>query len=236
MAKTYHPPHVVDKLREICKTGSRRPFIARGANTKRCPSCLMAEFACFCDERKVSSSPIDFVLLFHRDEIHKPTNSGRLIADLFPEQTQAFIWHRNEPEEALLTFLDERKGHCTVLFPRTETAAQQGRIQQFLPLPTASSGQQHTFIVLDGTWKQASKMFHQSTWLKDIPHFEISHQAQRSFLVRHSSHDMQFATAEVVALLLDALGEETHSKMLLNYYQTFNQRCLLSRQRGYTSL
>ncbi|TYL48138.1 tRNA-uridine aminocarboxypropyltransferase [Marinomonas sp. IMCC 4694] len=225
-------PHCVDLLREQSKLNSTRPFVARGANVKRCPHCLMADIACFCHHKTQQLSPINFILLFHRDEIHKPTNSGRLIADLFPQNTKAFLWSRTAPPAELLDTLASQKGHCTLLYPSTETARSQHR-QQRQNLPeTSNESHAHTFIILDGTWKQASKMFHQSDWLKHIPHYELSSEAQRSFLVRHAQHDMQFATAEVTALLLDALGHTSHSKALLTLYQTFNQHCLMSRKRG----
>nr|WP_281003443.1 tRNA-uridine aminocarboxypropyltransferase [Marinomonas posidonica] len=210
-----------------------RPFLARGSNADRCASCLMAKSACFCDQRQTQNAAIHFILLYHRDEIHKPTNSGRLIADLFPNQTQAFIWSRTEPEKALLNQLNENKQHCTLLFPNTLTAQKQGRaMRQQIEVIKENTGKPHTFVILDGTWKQASKMFHQSEWLKTIPHFEINQAAQRSFLVRHSQHDMQFATAEVTAMLLDSLGHKDQSEHLLRYYQAFNQACLNSRKRG----
>ncbi|MBJ7537602.1 tRNA-uridine aminocarboxypropyltransferase [Marinomonas transparens] len=229
---TTRAPHCVDLLRNTCKEASRRPFTARGSNAKRCEFCLMAEFACFCHLRTPQTSPIEFILLFHRDEIHKPTNSGRLIADLFPNDTLAYLWSRTEPSQALLDHLNRKQGNCTLLFPNTETAQIQQRPLRAIPPNTHKQGEKHTFIILDGTWKQASKMFHQSEWLKDIPHFEINNAAQRSFLVRHSSHDMQFATAEVTALLLDTLQHQEESQHLLCYYQTFNQHCLASRKRG----
>lgn len=224
--------HCVDVLREQCKSASMRPFIARGSKAIRCSHCLMAEFACFCHLRENNDSPVDFILLFHRDEIHKPTNSGRLIADLFPDNTQAFLWSRTDPQQDLLNYLSNLQGNCTLLFPNTETAQTQNRQQRTAFPEVNKNSQKHTFIILDGTWKQASKMFHQSEWLKDIPHFEINSEAQRSFLVRHSQHKMQFATAEVTAMLLDSLGYSTASQKLLNYYQAFNAHCLASRKRS----
>jgi hypothetical protein len=192
----------------------------------------MTEFACFCHLRENQTSPVEFILLFHRDEIHKPTNSGRLIADLFPHDTHAYLWSRTEPQQALLDHITSKQGNCTILFPNTQTAKEQNRPFRSV-IPSNTNGDtKHTFIILDGTWKQASKMFHQSHWLKDIPHYEINSEAQRSFLVRHSSHEMQFATAEVTAMLLDTLGHKEHGQHLLHYYQAFNEHCLISRQRG----
>lgn len=224
--------HCVDVLREQCELESMRPFIARGSNAIRCTHCSMADFACFCHLRESNDSPVDFILLFHRDEIHKPTNSGRLIADLFPSNTQAYLWSRTEPQQALLDHLKNQQGNCTLLFPNTETAQAQNRPQRTIFPKVNGNNKRHTFIVLDGTWKQASKMFHQSKWLKKIPHFEINKEVQRSFLVRHSRHQMQFATAEVTAMLFDALGHNTEGQKLLNYYQAFNEHCLASRKRS----
>jgi DTW domain-containing protein YfiP len=192
----------------------------------------MSEFACFCHLRNSGSSSVEFILLFHRDEIHKPTNSGRLIADLFPDDTKAYLWSRTNPPKDLIEYIESKPESCTVLFPNTETAKAQNRMMRATPPNTHKQSSKHTFIILDGTWKQASKMFHQSEWLKPIPHFEINSDAQRSFLVRHSSHQMQFATAEVSAMLLDVLGHTEQSQQLLRYYQIFNKQCLVSRKRG----
>ncbi|MCV2402643.1 DTW domain-containing protein [Marinomonas sp. C2222] len=224
--------HCVDTLREQCKLNSMRPFHARGSNLTRCRQCLMADFSCFCHLRKQQISPINFILIYHRDEIHKPTNSGRLIADLFPDNTQAFLWDRAGPPTDLLELLEREAGNCTILFPNTETAQQQNRNNRKTPPDTRNEQSKHTFIILDGTWKQASKMFHQSKWLSHIPHYEINEKAQRSFLVRHSEHQMQFATAEVTSMLLNALGHMESSEYLLEYYKEFNFRCLASRRRG----
>lgn len=228
-----HPQHCVDKLREQAKQHSQRAFVARGANTTRCPSCLMADFACFCHLRTAQDSPILFTLLYHYTEIHKPTNSGRLIADLFPEHTQAYIWSRTEPEQALLERINHSNQRSIILYPETEKRLilethtnmlpDTGAINTELPLHV---------IVLDATWRLASKMLHQSRWLDAIPTFAISDDTQRSFKVRHAKHENQFATAEVVAMLLAQAGYAEQSHALANYYQIFNEHSLISRRRG----
>jgi Uncharacterized conserved protein len=192
----------------------------------------MAENACFCDERRPTTSPVDFILLYHRDEIFKPTNSGRLIADLFPEQTKAYLWSRTEPDKALLKRLSDLNGKVTILYPETARRISENSIIESEKSAFLERSQQHTFIILDGTWKQASKMLHQSRWLDSIPTLGMSEAQQRTFLVRHSGHEMQFATAEVVSMLLAQLALPVESDQLLSYYQMFNRRCLKSRKRG----
>ncbi|SBT19087.1 DTW domain protein [Marinomonas gallaica] len=222
-----HPLHCVDQLREAAKQNSQRAFIARGANAERCPCCLMASFACFCDQRTPHTSPINFTLLFHYTEIHKPTNSGRLIADLFPEQTKAFIWSRTTPDQELLDHLDLFRGKSIILFPDTEKRT---ALNKDLERPTSLETPINV-IILDATWRLASKMLHQSRWLDDIPIFAVSDDAQRSFKVRHAKHDNQFATAEVVAMLLAQANAETQSTALANYYRVFNDHSMWSRRR-----
>lgn len=227
MTTLKHPPHCVDQLRARAKENSRREFIARGANAERCPSCLMAAFACFCDHRVTSHSPVHFTLLYHYTEIHKPTNSGRLIADLFPQQTDAYLWSRTAPEDALLERLKSFSGNNVILFPTTDKRVAAGTHLSELP----QSKTPLNVIVLDATWRLASKMLHQSRWLDDIATFAINEDAIRSFKVRHAKHDNQFATAEVAAMLLAQANATQHSQDLAQYYQTFNDRSVWSRRR-----
>lgn len=220
------PEHAVDLLRQRCRESSQRPYLARGANTSRCPDCLMAPFACLCESRQTGTLDIDILLLYHRDEIHKPTNSGRLIADLFPDQTHAYLWSRTEPSEELLTFIHQPERQCCILFPSSERQVDMPSMIQ------SAENKRITFILLDGTWKQASKMFHLSKWLHHLPAMTINSEQTRSFLVRHAKHDQQFATAEVASLLLHSIGEQDNADRLFHYYQKFNQGCLASRRRA----
>lgn len=189
----------------------------------------MSQTACFCHARTPLALPIELILLYHRDEIHKPTNSGRLIADLFPEQTHAFLWSRKEPDPALLTLLQDKERQVLILFPDN-----QNKNQAFdLAIKNdARLNKKTTLILLDATWKQASKMFHLSQWLRDYPCISINIAKQKAFLVRHAKHDMQFATAEVSAMALNALGYENQAHQLMQYNVTFNQHCLMSRKRS----
>ena len=228
-ATPYFPPHQVDLLRQYCQSISTRPFLARGAKLSRCQQCLMAQSACFCHARKSQVISLDLVLLYHRDEIHKPTNSGRLIADLFPDNTKAFLWTRKEPNPALLDILLDKNRQIVLLFLDNEN-----KNPRFDPTTAEAinHGKKITLILLDATWKQASKMFHLSHWLRNIPCFSVNIEKQKAFLVRHAKHDLQFATAEVSAMALNALGYESQANQLMHYNSIFNQHCLMSRKRS----
>jgi DTW domain-containing protein YfiP len=221
--------HQVDLLRQYCTSISTRPFLARGAKLTRCQHCLMSQSACFCHSRKTLTLPIDLVLLYHRDEIHKPTNSGRLIADLFPDQTHAFLWSRKEPNEALVNLLEDKNRQVMILFPDKSQKNTHFDLSVNSKLHT---GKKITLVLLDSTWKQASKMFHSSLWLRQYPSISINMAKQKAFLVRHAKHDMQFATAEVSAMALNIMGYEDQAHQLMQYNAVFNQHCLMSRNRA----
>lgn len=226
-----HAAHCVDNLRELSRQDSKRTFTARGANTPRCQTCLMADFACFCGQRPTNlGTKTHFTLVYHCTEIHKPTNSGRLIADLFPNNTEAFLWSRTEPNQQLLDRLNQFEGRNLILFPDTERRNQDPLHRDV----NCSSSTELNIIILDATWRLASKMLHQSRWLDKIPTLAINEQTQRTFSVRHAKHDNQYATAEVVAMLLAQFNEEKQSEALTTYYNVFNQHCLWSRQRHLT--
>ncbi|MNT97512.1 DTW domain protein [compost metagenome] len=46
----------------------------------------------------------------------KPSNTGRLIADILPE-TQAFLWSRTEVDPALLAAINDPERQPYVVFP-----------------------------------------------------------------------------------------------------------------------
>lgn len=222
-------PHCVDMLRQAAKLDSQRDFIARGSNAARCPQCLMAAFACFCHSRHPSNTSVRFTLLYHYTEIHKPTNSGRLIADLFPHQTDAFLWSRTAPDAALIDRITKYQSRSIILYPSTERRQQNN--SHITQMPLHGDAPLHV-IVLDATWRLASKMLHQSRWLDPIPTFAINEATQKTFMARHAKHDHQFATAEVAAMLLAQHGEQQQSQQLADYYETFNSHSIWSRRRN----
>lgn len=57
-----------------------------------------------------------FLLLMYDDEILKPSNTGRLIADIIPD-TFAFIWSRTDPNREMLALLKDPQWFPIVIFP-----------------------------------------------------------------------------------------------------------------------
>lgn len=204
-----------------------REFLARGKSVIRCEDCQLANYACICQWRPSFKSRSEFVLLMHRDEVLKPTNTGRLIADVLPAHTHVFCWSRTEPEQRLLNLLHDPGRRCLIVFPEeANTAAASAReLVSELPLDERIN----TFILLDGTWKQSGRMFHLSRWLDDVPCVVLPDAGGRGYAVRKSHQDNYLSTAEAAALCLQLAKEIVIANALLDYFQLFNQHYVATR-------
>lgn len=193
----------------------------------RCDACQLAAFACICQWQPKLESQVEFVLLLHRNEVFKPTNTGRLIADLLPSKTHAFCWSRTEPDRALIELLADENRQCFIVFPADTPGAKNKSRAVFSEIPQSSKI--NTFILLDATWKQSGRMFHLSRWLENIPCVSLPQGALRGYAVRKSHQDDYLSTAEAAALCLQLVGELKNSEILLDYFQLFNEHYLATR-------
>lgn len=215
------------QLRERRLQESTREFLARGKSVQRCDDCQLAVYACICKWKVSLTANSEFILLIHRNEVFKPTNTGRLIADVFPGNTHVFCWSRTEPDERLLRMLMDTSRRCLIVFP-AEAAVSGGNAREVIRhLP--NDGRVNTFILLDGTWKQSGRMFHLSRWLDNVPCVELTDIALGRYAVRKSHQHHYVSTAEAAALCLNLAGEVSVAGALTDYFQLFNQHYLATR-------
>jgi DTW domain-containing protein len=214
-------------LRDKRLAEATREFLARGKSVIRCKDCSLATYACICSWRPALESRSEFILLMHRDEVLKPTNTGRLIADILPARAHAFCWSRTEPDEALLALLSDPRRRCLIVFPEeaNEVAANSRSSMAALP----DDGKINTFVLLDGTWKQSGRMFHLSRWLDNYPCVILPEADGRGYAVRKSHQDHYLSTAEAAALCLQMANEPVIADVLRDYFQLFNMHYLATR-------
>jgi DTW domain-containing protein YfiP len=214
----------VQRLRQQCLAQSTRPFLARGSSVRRCAACLLAEPVCICSWMVARNSAVDFILLLHRDEVFKPTNTGRLIADIFPDNVSAFEWSRTQPSAELLALLADPARYPVIVFPADEASGR--TVHTSAP---SLEGKRLTLLLLDGTWRQASRMFRSSRWLAGLPVLTFASAQEGRYAVRQKIRDGQLATAEAAAELLRLCGEEENGEILEDYFLVFNEHYLSSR-------
>ncbi|PKF60315.1 DTW domain-containing protein [Psychromonas sp. psych-6C06] len=218
--------HALHKLYEQRLSESTRPFLARGGRISRCIHCMLLPYLCICPFKRTVQTNSAFLLLMYDDEILKPSNTGRLIADIIPD-THAFIWSRTQPNERMLALLRDPQWQPVIIFPAEYCQAERVISSQHSDI----GDKKPLFILLDGSWAQAKKMFRKSPYLDNLPVLSFSPENISRYLVRKAVKDNQLATAEVAALALDYIGEPQNSAQLALLFDVFKENYLLGKER-----
>ncbi|WP_020680506.1 tRNA-uridine aminocarboxypropyltransferase [Marinobacterium rhizophilum] len=202
----------------------RKPFVARGSRVTRCEHCLMPQVRCICEYRVKLQAQARFWLLTHRNEVYKPTNTGRLILDTIAH-SRTFQWSRTEPEPDLLEQLASPELDPYLVFPAAPDYDQ--RMVEFEP----KEGREPVFIILDGTWRQARRMFRHSRYLDQVPVIEPRTLRQTRYDLRTQAEDHHLCTCEVAAALLEQIGDTQSAEVLDAYFEVFNEYYHASRRK-----
>ncbi len=207
----------------------RREFKARGSFTERCAGCRLPVLNCLCPYQAHAESTARVWLITHPLEHHKPTNTGRLIGDVLPH-TEIFTWYRTAPDERLLGLLDDPRFAPFVIFPDD----QPGYADRVVGIPAVEAakgaGKVPVFIVLDGTWRQARRIFRKSPYLDGLPVLPLATMRQTRYRLRKPASQAHLCTAEVAAELLRQSGDTHAAQVLDDYFDAFNVSYAASRR------
>ncbi|MFP3351916.1 DTW domain-containing protein [Pseudoalteromonas sp. SIMBA_153] len=203
---------------------SRREFNARGGKMDRCEQCLIAKHYCICEGAEYASCNAAVCLLMYHNESFKPSNTGRLIAEIIPDN-HAFRWDRTSPDPALLALLNNDKYQPFVIFP-----AEDVETDRVVTQVETHAGKQPLFIFLDGTWREAKKMIRKSPYLDNLPVLSITAEKLSDYRLRVAPHAHQLGTAEVAIMVLALAGEVDASTKLEQHFIKFRDAYLLGKR------
>ena len=183
-----------------------------------------------CALRPHGDVQLGFCLLMADIEPLKPSNTGWLVADMVPH-TFAFSWARTETDRALLALLADPAWQPYVVFPGEFVAPH--RVVHALASEDAASslGKRPLFILLDGTWAQARKMFRKSPYLDAFPVLSLAPPQMTPYQLRRSGRDDHFCTSEVAALCLALAGEVHTAQTLQAYLGVYTHRYLRAKHQ-----
>jgi DTW domain-containing protein YfiP len=244
--------HAVQQLHLFRKSLSTTTYKARGQRVKRCDLCRLAKEYCICSiapHKEAINTKAAFLLLMYDTEVLKPSNTGKLIADLIPD-TFAFLWSRTTKNEELLAVIDDQKWQPFVVFPQEYAEDSRKVITKKV---ICDDGKRPLFIMLDGSWREAKKMFRKSPYLDKFPlvSFDPKQCLNAStseleaapspvgedsrYTVRKTALEHQFSTAEVAARVLEMSGEKGNGQLLDLWFDVFNyqyQKSVCQRNKG----
>ena len=220
-------PHAVARLRAERLARSAKPFLARGGpKGVRCADCRLLTSHCMCAWRPDVATRAGMCLLMADIEALKPSNTGWLIADVVAD-TFAFAWARTEVDPALLSLLADPQWQPYVVFPGA--FAEPARVVH--EVASTSTDARPLFILLDGTWDEARKMFRKSPYLQNFPVLSLQPEQLSRYTLRRAQSASHLCTAEVGALCLD-LAHDTQAALALSaYFEVFTEHYLKAKQQ-----
>lgn len=222
-------PHAVSQLRDARRALSTKPFLARGGSRQpRCAGCRLLYSHCLCALRPVVPAHAGMCLLMADAEPLKPSNTGWLIADLVAD-TFAFGWTRTTVDPALLALLADPQWQPYVVFPGEYTAPE--RVVHAVQPDPAAPGRRPLFVLLDGTWAEARKMFGKSPYLAHLPVLSLQPDRASRYRLRRSCRNDHFCTSEVAALCLDLAGDALAAQALADWLDVFMHHYLQARNQ-----
>ncbi|CAM3347932.1 tRNA-uridine aminocarboxypropyltransferase [Halomonas lysinitropha] len=207
----------------------RREFKARGSFVSRCEGCNLPVLNCLCPYRVTAESEAKVWLLTHPLEHYKPTNTGRLIVDLLSD-TEVFTWYRTVPDERLLALLVDERYAPFVIFP-DDQPDYADRVVDMEAVTAAKEGNRTpVFIILDGTWRQARRIFRKSPYLDRLPVLPLATPRLTRYRLRKPASAEHLCTAEVAIELLRQAGDGEAAELLDDYFDAFNDSYAASRR------
>ena len=228
-------PHAVARQRAERLARSSKPFLARGGpRGERCPGCRLLPSHCLCALRPVVPTRAGVCLLMGDVEALKPSNTGWLIADVVAD-TFAFGWARTAVHPDLLALLADPQWLPVLVFPGEGVAPE--RVWTELPghpgtaAPQGTTAKRPLFVLLDGTWPEARRMFRKSPYLERLPVLILQPGQRSRYRLRHALHEDHLCTCEVAALCLALAGERRAAQTLEAYLDVFTHHYLQAKNQ-----
>ena len=172
--------------------------MSRRANLEnRCARCRLHKSLCICALIPRIETRTKLLLLIHRAEDRKTTNTGRLAAECLVNSEVVIRGNEGAPQPVI-------PEGAVLLFP-AEDAILLSNVME----PT-------TLIVPDGNWRQASRVRQRVPGLSKIPCVTLPPGAPSIYRLRSEAHAHGLATLEAIARAYEIL-EGTHIREALEH-------------------
>jgi DTW domain-containing protein YfiP len=186
----------------------------------RCPGCRMHGSLCICATIPRIETRTRVVLVIHRYEDRKPTNTGRLAVACLANSEVVVRGHAGLPSAPIPVSPDAQP---VLLFPHPDAISIDRFAQPSAPV---------TLIVPDGSWRQASKVRARVPGLRDVPCVTLPRGAPSTYRLRVDAHEHGLATIEAIARalrILEGAGGDGVQGALDRVFHTMVERTLWAR-------
>ena len=183
----------------------------RTKRLSRCAGCGLSLNLCMCPALPHLSAATHIVVLAHRVELAKSTNTGRLAARMLGASAELVQTHESWRSA-------HAPGESVVLFPTDDA----------MPLEELT-GEVRCVIVPDGTWAQARRIARRHPACAGLRKVRLGATLRSIYTLRRSHLDNGLCTLEAVAEALRVLEADSCAESMLAAFAQWVERALLVR-------
>lgn len=195
---------------------------SRTRSKDRCLKCHMRRVLCICDLAVQLELKTKIIVLLHKRESSRPTNTGRLLKLAIPNVEVRIRGDKDLPMNSEGLVLPDREN---LLFYPSGKAVELS--QEFLETITKPIN----LIVPDGSWRQAAKVMKRESVLKDVTHVKLPVGPIPKHRLRKESKPGGLSTFEAVARALGFIEDPSVQKNLEDFFKILAERTLWSRAK-----
>ena len=211
----------ISRPHELSLRGASGTMGKRKKRHERCAQCRLHVEQCLCDSVPRIAIDTRIVLVMHRRELSKPTNTGRL-ALLALEDCQLHIrGHQERPAD--LSVIPDAGRRTWLLFPREDAVELSHELVAADPRPI-------TLIVPDGTWGQARAAVRREPDLDAATAVLLSPGQPSRYRLRQEPVPGGLATVEAIARALGVIEGPDVQRKLERLFDTMVERTLETRE------
>ena len=176
----------------------------------RCGNCGLSQNLCICSTLPALTTRTRIVLLSHRIELGKTTNTAKLVASMLGEHAELIQSHTPwEPSDP---------NHTFVLFPTDDA----------VPLENVLS-EVRCLIIPDGTWVQARRIARRHPACAKLKKVQLTAAVRTSYTLRRSHLANGLCTLEATAEALRMLEGPATAESMHEAFKQWVERAQLVR-------
>lgn len=195
-----------------------------------CDKCGLPIINCICNiVPKIKTKSKIWILSTER-EFRRPSNTARLLKLVNPDSTEFFLWERTKSPEKLIEHINNNFFQTYILFPIDDDLQEKDFINMNLSNNWNIDYKQSkyeisyktpAFILLDGTWKEAAKMFRRSEYLKNITKISLKPSYNSEYTLRKGASNGELCTVEAAIEILKLNDELENAKIIKDVFDLF---------------
>jgi len=179
----------------------------------RCAGCGLPTSRCLCAALPRLDVRTRVVVVMHRIEALRSTNTGRLAAAMLARASLRIRGDRDRPDEL------PPAGRRLVLFP-----AEGAR-----PLAPADAADDLILVVPDGTWSQARRIHRRDPAARDAETVTLPTVATSAYALRRNAREGGLCTLEAIAAALAVLEGPSVATVLREVFARWHERATAAR-------